>query len=422
MKNQDSNIEFAADLGQAQVRLSPELVRIAQKRADGVHMLRDEVARLMVESLILEMDPELEVLIDESASMSQSDNLAAALGVSDIVINGHRLDVRALAEDGTVSINRALIGSQYLSLGTLVVSLASLSEGKVVAFLGAGLWMKAEESEKAKPNQAEARLHLSVDCRSDFDFAATLKNFIAKPVVKLPSTSRLQDVKGDVDLLLNNPDKLISARRKQIFSYLCSNWNEDTLALVESIKLAHSLSSLDMMLRDAARWNNIVEKLTDKLAGQFDKVSRAEIRKQVLACGEAYGAQFRSPAFSKMLLTNLVAGQAAGKKSKLFAALVEKIMGGAGSLDAVRELVLNKTAVELAHQIKCERNLKKFSGFVAASAEEIGMAFQKLALQPAYATHSSGDSGVESINEALTLLEIGEMAEALASIDMVSLG
>ncbi|HNB17918.1 MAG TPA: hypothetical protein PLC15_21200, partial [Candidatus Obscuribacter sp.] len=283
MKNQDSNIEFAADLGQAQVRLSPELVRIAQKRACGVHMLRDEVARLMVESLILEMDPELEVLLDESASMSQSDNLAAALGVSDIVINGHRLDVRALAEDGTVSINRALIGSQYLSLGTIVVSLASLSEGKVVAFLGAGLWMKAEETEKAKPNQAEARLHLSVDCRSDFDFAATLKNFLAKPVVKLPSTSRLQDVKGDVDLLLNNPEKLISARRKQIFSYLCSNWNEDTLSLVESIKLAHSLSSLDMMLRDAARWNNIVEKLTDKLAAQFDKVSRAEIRKQVLA-------------------------------------------------------------------------------------------------------------------------------------------
>lgn len=50
----------------------------------------------MVEALIVEMDPELDILLDESAAMCQSDNLASALGVNDIVVNECRFDVRAI--------------------------------------------------------------------------------------------------------------------------------------------------------------------------------------------------------------------------------------------------------------------------------------------------------------------------------------
>jgi len=90
-------------------------------------------------------------------------------------------------------------------------------------------------------------------------------------------------------------------------------------------------------------------------------------------------------------------------------------MSGVNAVDAVKALVKNAVAVDLALAIKNKRQAT--AGFMAATAEEIGMAFQQLALQPAYATHSSGDSGVDSINEALALLQATDMADAIAACD-----
>jgi hypothetical protein len=57
-------------------------------------------------------------------------------------------------------------------------------------------------------------------------------------------------------------------------------------------------------------------------------------------------------------------------------------------------------------------------GFVAATADEIGNAFKQMALQPSYATHSAkGETGVEAINEALQLLEAGELAEQIKKLE-----
>jgi hypothetical protein len=58
-------------------------------------------------------------------------------------------------------------------------------------------------------------------------------------------------------------------------------------------------------------------------------------------------------------------------------------------------------------------------GLVAASAEEIGAAFKQLALQPAYATHSADQegSGVDAVNEALLLLEAGDLAQMVKDLD-----
>lgn len=399
------------------ISISPELVRMAQKRYRNSAQLKNELARLAVESFICQnIDPELDILIDEGASMSRSLNLSAVLGVNDIFVNGHRLDVRAIEDDNKVSINRTLVGSQYLSLGTVVVRMHDLFRASVIGFIGAGVWMKAEDAQKG--NRVEVQFETSPEAEKNYDFTQALQGHLAKQVVKLPDMSHLKDVKAEVNSLLNDSDHLISARRKQVFNHLCAHWDDETCDLVESIKLSGS-DMISHVLSDAARWNATVERLCDKLAPRFQGLSRNEIRDQILKQGELYGGQFAAPSFRSGLLSGLAQSQlkADGKQlAPKVQTIMSKIMAGGTALDAVKQLVTNKAAVDLAGVIKKERN--KVSGFVAASAEEIGMAFQKLALQPAYATHSSADGGIESINEALVLLEVGEMAQAMADLEL----
>ena len=403
------------------ITISPELVRMAQKRYRNSTQLKNELARLAVESYICQtIDPELDILIDEGASMSRSLNLSAVLGVNDIVVNGHRLDVRAIEDDNKVSINRTLVGSQYLSLGTIVVRMHNLFNASVIGFIGAGVWMKAEDAQKG--TRVEVQLETSPEAEKNYDFTSALQGHLAKQVVKLPDMSHLKDVKAEVNSLLNDSEHLISARRKQVFNHLCAHWDDETCDMVESIKLSGS-DMISHVLSDAARWNATVERLCDKLAPRFQSLSRNEIRDQILKQGELYGGQFAAPSFRSGLLSGLAQSQLKADGKQLapkvhsnVSSIMSKIMAGGTALDAVKQLVTNKAAVELAGVIKNER--KKVSGFVAASAEEIGMAFQKLALQPAYATHSSADGGIESINEALVLLEVGEMAQAMADLEL----
>lgn len=399
------------------ISISPELVRMAQKRYRNSTQLKNELARLAVESYICQtIDPELDILIDEGASMSRSLNLSAVLGVNDIVVNGHRLDVRAIEDDNKVFVNRTLVGSQYLSLGTVVVRMHSLFSASVIGFIGAGVWMKGEDAQKG--NRVEVQLETSPEAEKNYDFTVALQGHLAKQVVKLPDMSHLKDVKAEVNGLLNDSEHLISARRKQVFNHLCAHWDDETCDMVDSIKLSGS-DMISHVLSDAARWNATVERLCDKLAPRFQSLSRNEIRDQILKQGELYGGQFAAPSFRSGLLSGLAQSQlkADGKQlAPKVQTIMTKIMAGGTALDAVKQLVTNKAAVELAGVIKKERN--KVSGFVAASAEEIGMAFQKLALQPAYATHSSADGGIESINEALVLLEVGEMAQAMVDLEL----
>ncbi|MFX6888217.1 hypothetical protein ABTH62_20655, partial [Acinetobacter baumannii] len=76
---------------------------------------------------------------------------------------------------------------------------------------------------------------------------------------------------------------------------------------------------------------------------------------------------------------------------------VDKLVAGKNKAEAIREFVKNQAAVDVARIIGEKRDALKH--FASASADEIGAAFQQLALQPAYATHSASDStGVEAIN------------------------
>ena len=96
--------------------------------------------------------------------------------------------------------------------------------------------------------------------------------------------------------------------------------------------------------------------------------------------------------------------------------IIDQVLDGKTVADAVKEKVKNSFAVDVAITIKKNREAagSLMESFVTASAEEIGKAFQQLAVQPAYATHSSStDNGVDSINEALEILESCKALEEL---------
>ena len=398
---------------QKQIELSPEVVRMAQIRASRQGLqFRQELARLVAEEAVVDLDCELGLLLENELSMNQSDVLAASLGVSDIVVNGHRLDVRAIDEDGEVVITRALVGSPYLSMGSLLVKLEGVHGGTVVGHLSSGAWLKAEDGLRdADPIRVPVSL-------GDFNFAEFMVELTNKAVLNLPGVSKLVNFKTDVNELINDKGRLIVARQKQIFSYLCSHWSEETMAAVEAIGYKLPAVRVTKVLLAAGRWNAVVEKASDKLAVRFTKLSKDEIRHQVMAVGERFGGEIKGPAFRSELLQQLAASELARSSTvpvNVAQSVLAKVMAGVSAADAVKELVKNAVAVDLALSIKNKRQAA--AGFMAATADEIGMAFQQLALQPAYATHSAADSGVDSINEALALLSATDMADTIKACD-----
>ncbi|HMO22991.1 MAG TPA: hypothetical protein PKC98_18665, partial [Candidatus Melainabacteria bacterium] len=91
--------------------LTPEIVRIAQKRADRFGLnLSDELARIAFEEAVMSLDPELDFLVnpdeDTVPSLNAIDVMAVATGVNDVVVNDHRVDVRAMNDLGQVIVPR----------------------------------------------------------------------------------------------------------------------------------------------------------------------------------------------------------------------------------------------------------------------------------------------------------------------------
>jgi hypothetical protein len=414
-KNGDSN----------HIELSSELIRLSQLRVrDYGVRLDNELARQVAELAILNLPEELALLLDESATMSQSDVLSGAVGVNDLVVNGRQIDVRPLNQDRTVSIDRVLIGSPYLAQGSLVVHLEENRRGKgtVVGYVTPGAWLKAEDAQKG--NEL-----VTVPCTLSFDFdlASVLAEICQKPIIKLPSISRITDVKAEVGELVNNRENLISARQKQIFAYLSTNWTDDTMALVESVPVKFSVAKVQRILGDAGQWQGKVERLVDKLATSFPDLGRDELKSRVLHAGEQWGSQLGAPRYRRALLAELVALDMSTKNAKnpLFVsvnraqALIEKVLSGTSAVDAIKNVIGNQVAVDIAFAIQKQRKSLSISGLLAATAEELGMAYGQLALSPAYATHSQSEgSGLDSVNEALALIEASQQAEGAKSAEI----
>lgn len=395
------------------IEFSPEIVRLAQTRVKETgSSLADELARLAVEEVIMNADPELDLVLDTQDALSSIDSVVAAVGANDVMVNGRRIDVRAVDEEGFVSLHKALVGTPALSSGTLVVHLEGTSHAAVVAHVKSGSWLNAEE----KAHNTEP-VKVEVELDSEFDAVEAISGITQRVQINLDKAVSRVPENSEIEQFLNAPDKMIVARQKQIVTALCSR--AELRDAATQVKVDVSKGELDRMLRAGSTWNRRTEELVDKLSPRFQRITRDELKKHVTLVGEELGGQPEAPAFRKALIKKLtndqLSRQFGGAAMAKVKNIYDQVMQGKSSSDAVKQIVKNHVAVDIALAIKNQRN--KVEGFMSATAEEIGMAFQQLAIQPAYATHSTGDAGVDSINEALQLLEAAELAETMREIE-----
>ncbi|MBX9671262.1 MAG: hypothetical protein K2X93_26980 [Candidatus Obscuribacterales bacterium] len=394
------------------VEFSPEIVRLAQARAEETGTnLANELARLAVEEVIMNADPELDLVMEPENALSAIDSVVSAIGANDIVVNGRHIDVRAIDENGHVSLSKSLVGTPALSSGTLVVSLDGSTTASVIAHIKAGSWLNTE----GKFGDQDA-VKVEVEAGNDFDAVGTIHGICQR--VQIPVTvSRLPE-EDEISKFLNAPESMILARQKQIVTALCAK--AEVRDIARDIKPDLSRGTVNRMLRAQSTWNRRTEELVDKISPKMPSLTREQLKRHISLTGEELGGQPEAPAFRKALLKRLSAdelshrlGGAAATKVK---SLYDQITAGQSAKDAVKSILKNNVAVDIAHAIKTQRG--RIEGFLAATSEEIGQALQQLAVQPAYATHSSNkDAGTETINEALILLEVGEVAENISVIE-----
>jgi hypothetical protein len=101
-----------------------------------------------------------------------------------------------------------------------------------------------------------------------------------------------------------------------------------------------------------------------------------------MSVGERFGGEIKGPAFRRELLQQLAASELARSSTSVpvnvAQSVLAKVLAGVSAADAVKQLVKNAVAVDLALSIKNRRQAT--IGFMAATADEIGMAFQQLGL------------------------------------------
>jgi len=141
------------------------------------------------------------------------------------------------------------------------------------------------------------------------------------------------------------------------------------------------------------------------------------LRRIIEETGEKFGGQPESPLFRKGLLQTIAREELAAKLSPealvKVVGVVDLIVTGKSVMDGVKSFVRNEVAVELAKNIAAKR--ENLTRFTQATADEVSSAFQTLALQPAYATHSQGDRlGMEDINQALMLVEASDWLQSIS--------
>lgn len=398
----------------SKVDICPEIARMAQVRTRSLGVsLSNELARLVAEESVLAIDPEVDLVVEAANTLSEIDALVSSAGVNGIGVNGREIDVRPLDEDGFILVPRVLIGTPYLSAGTLVVQLNGHA-GEVVAHVGPGSFMAQED--KAGN---EAYVHVRVNIDPAFDLEKTLTSIVNAPVVDFAQNLKNLPDEAELARFLTNRQEMIVARQKQIVIAIAS---KD--AVRDSfIKVAETTpwGKLSQILQTSGVWEVRTLRFTEKLVEKFPSLSRDRIKEEIRKGGEEHGGQPDAPEFRRELIKRLTKLEVEERLRSAAPAKIKQIMdavaSGKTAQDAVNAVISNKVAVAIAVSIKEQRSFVK--DFCQASAEEIGLAFGKLALQPAYATHSfDPEAGMEAINEALLLLEAGQIAENAAALDL----
>jgi hypothetical protein len=396
----------------SQFEIEAELVRLAQCRTKTTgSLLRDELSRMVVEEAIVRLNPELGWLVESDQNLSDSDRLVSALKVNDIVVNGLRIDVRSIDANGEVTIDRSLIGTSYLNHGSLVVEMTTQHSGKIAGYITAATWMSADR-------QAQDSTHAKVKSASlsPVDLPELLKEVANQPPSGKARSASEPDL-VELNKFVSNRQQISLPRQRQIVESLLG---ESRLRQkLEQVAGLWSDGTLSRILSAESVWNNRIETMTDKIAAKFKRLNRDQIRRQLMRTGEQFGGQPESPQFKKALLSTLAREEVLSRFQGIDLAkvgqAVDRVLSGRPVVDAVKDLVKNKHTVDLAIAIKNKR--QNLQDFMTATADEIGMAFGQLALKPAYATHSAeNESGVDSVNEALAMLQAGELAEELTKL------
>ncbi len=90
------------------------------------------------------IDPEIDLVIEAAHTLTEIDALVSTIGVNGIGVNGREIDVRPVSDDGFIAVPRVLIGTPYLSAGTLVVQMNGHA-GEVIAHVGPGSFLAQED-------------------------------------------------------------------------------------------------------------------------------------------------------------------------------------------------------------------------------------------------------------------------------------
>lgn len=388
------------------ISITAEIVKLAQLRSRTTGCdVRQEIARTVAQDAIMNLDPELDLLVEEDSAFSRDDRLVAAFDVNDIVVNGARYDVRLVGEDSRVSIPRFLVGTSYMNAGTLAVALHGDRTASVVGFIPRSDWDLQDKHAGPK----EERLIIRIN--GAFDLGATVA--AARPASHSSKAHHLPHANEIHAFMGNRQEMKIEGQRQLVDSVL---QNEEVW---KDLQTGLSKAFVRKTLSHASVWNSKLEKISEAVQPKFSKLNKEEVKTLIAKLGEQLGGQAESPQFRKEMLVRLTREELGrslkGEALKKANAVIDQVFAGRSVLDVVKDSVKNKAAIDLAVTIKRQR--QKVANFIEASADEISLAFRQLALQPVYATHSQTDEGVEAVNEALKILDACELAESISSIE-----
>ncbi|HEY9683640.1 MAG TPA: hypothetical protein V6C86_18820 [Oculatellaceae cyanobacterium] len=399
----------------SKIEVSLELVRLTQRRANRFNLpFRKQVARCVVEQAILELDPELNFIVDNEASLAEVDVLAQALKVNDIVVNGRHIDV-ALLDGGEVLLHNALVDTPYLECGSLIVQLDGANRGSVVGYVDGTSWNMIADMEKS-PDVVS----IPFSPKANFDLAECLQRIekyhapnVDSPLAELPKAEDYLQFSRD------RKSMSIEKQRQVVAAAVSSAAVRKNIGLLDANQ-GSKVDPAQRVLRDSAVWEVRILGVVEKVHAKFPHLSVDQIVEAVRQVGAQQGGQPEAPEFKESLLKVLARQQLAAKFSPDVKAImntfVDKLLAGKNKAEAISDYVKNKAAVDVARIIGEKREAAR--QFAAASAEEIGFAFKQLALQPAYATHSASENtGVAAINEALQLFEAADLVEDFMELD-----
>lgn len=396
------------------VKIEPEIVRLAQYRSKAQSLrLSEELARQIAQEAIVNQDENLEFCVEEDKSFNANDNLAKVLGVNDIVVNDIHIDVRAINPDGTISINRALVGTSYLNCGSLAVKMSNPFSGEVVGYVSADTWAAKEET--APLDQGD--INAAPTPNGERPLSVVLGEIIrhthqGKDKVKGPAIGE-----AEIAAFVNDQNSMIPALQRQVVEHLLEQ--PEKLDNVTVAKNKFGSETIARILAAQAVWQHRIETVINQVSDRFPRLKAEDIRQIIETTGEKLGGQTQSPAFAKSMLSDLAKEELkrcfGGKEIAKIGSLIDQVFSG-GSDNSIQNMVKSKLCLDIAQSIKNSRD--KTKRFFEASAEELGLAMNELALSPSYATHSQDDeAGLEAINEALLLLEAEDLAQELKELE-----